>query len=151
MTISDEEKNILIPEIRNLISNPGIDLKTANEFRVLESSVSNGAMEEDILTVFSHVLEILLTTGEIRKKYGYQEELLILRLYKNTPWGNEREDNLNMINRTLSAIQKHKINNMSFRLKLPGVYGLEITTDKCQLVIEIDQFGISPGKVELEL
>ncbi len=149
--LKEEEKKILSEELELLSANPEIGSKLSKELLCLQSDIKNGSLDENSSSIFCYVLEMLLASGEIRKKYGYNEELLILRLYKNTKWGSERENNMKQVNNALIALQDHKIDQIFFSLKLPGVYGLVINTDKCQLQFEINQFGIQPDKIEMEL
>lgn len=149
--ITGQVNEILSDEIKLFIENSGTDPKLKNEFQSVEAAIFTGKLEEEHLPVFSYFLETLLASGDIRKKYGYREELLILNLYKATPWGIERINNLNDINRTLTALQDHNIDDISISLILPGIYGLNITTDKCRVTFEINQFGIAPDKIEFAI
>ena len=65
--------------------------------------------------------------------------------------GKEQKENIDELNNSLKALQTQIIESISFSLKLPGVYGISITTDKCELSLNVNQFGIFADKLEMEI
>jgi len=151
LEINSEEKEILQIEIETLSKSSNGNEKTKNEFEKLLTAINEQKIEEHQLSVLSHVLELLLTTGKIRQNYSPIEEQKIFRLYGKTPVGREQKENIDELNNSLKALQTQMIESISFSLKLPGVYGISITTDKCELSLNINQSGIFADKLEMEI
>jgi hypothetical protein len=149
--LNDEEKEILQFEIGILSKKSNGSSKTAIEFNKLLASVNEKLIDEVQLPVFSHILELLLTTGDIRKNYGPVEEQKIFRLYSKTPAGREQKESIDELNRSLKALETQTIEGISFSLKLPGVYGISIKTDKCELSLNATKSGIYADKFEIEI
>ena len=85
LEINSEEKEILQTEIETLSKSSNGNEKTKNEFEKLLTAIDEQKIDEPQLSVLSHVLELLLTTGKIRKNYSPIEEQKIFRLYGKTP------------------------------------------------------------------
>jgi hypothetical protein len=151
LEISSDEKDILKSEVELLSNNSLIDAKSKDEFNKLFNAIGIQKIEEPQLGVLSYVLELLLTTGEIRNKYSPIEEQKILRLYYKTPAGKERKENIDELNKSLKALNGQNIESISFSLKMPGVYGISITTDKCELSLNANQSGVYADKLEIEI
>jgi hypothetical protein len=151
LEISSEEKEILKSEVEILSNNTFVDAKTRTEFSGLLIAINEQKIDDSQLPVLTYVLELLLTTGEIRKQYSPIEEHKILRLYNKTPAGKERKDNIDELNRSLKALNGQNIESISFSVKMPGVYGISITTDKCELSLNANQSGIYADKLEIEI
>jgi len=151
LEINNEEKEILKSEIELLSQSPDGNERTKTEFKNLLAAIEEQKIDGIQLSALTYAIELLLTTGEIRRKYSPIEEQKIFRLYCKTPSGKERKDNIDELNKSLKALQKQKIENISFSLKLPGVYGISITTDKCELSLNANQFGVYADKLELEI
>jgi uncharacterized protein YpuA (DUF1002 family) len=94
LEINSEEKEILQSEIEILSKNTNGSDKSKNEFEKLLTSIDKQIIEEPQLSVLTHILELLLTTGEIRKNYSPIEEQKIFRLYGKTPAGKEQKENI---------------------------------------------------------
>jgi len=151
LEINDDEKEILQSEIELLSINSNGSGKAGIEFNKLLAAVNEKLIDETQLPVFSHILELLLTTGDIRKNYGPVEEQKIFRLYGKTPAGREQKESIDELNKSLKALETQSIEGISFSLKLPGVYGISIKTDKCELSLSVNKFGIYADKFEIEI
>ena len=151
LEINSEEKEILQNEIEIFSKSPSVSEKTKHEFEKLLTSINEQVIDEPQLSILSDVLELLLTTGEIRKNYSPIEEQKIFRLYGKTPAGKVQKENIDGLNKSLKVLQTQTIESISFSLKLPGVYGISIKTDKCELSLNANQFGIYADKLEMEI
>lgn len=151
LEINEQEKELLLNEIGKLAGNINSSEKTRNEFEKLLSAVNEQIIDGSQLSVLSQVLELLLTTGEIRKTYNPIEEQKLFRLYVKTPAGAEQKERIEELNYSLKALQQQTIEDISFSLKLPGVYGITIKTNKCELSLSANQFGVYADKLEMEI
>jgi hypothetical protein len=151
LEISIEEKDIIQKEIEILSKKSFGNEKTKSEFEKLLFAIKSQNIDDAQLPVLGQVLELLLTTGKIRKSFGPVEEQKILRLFWKTPGGIERKENISELNKSLKVLQSQKIEDITFSLKLPGVYGISIKTNECEITLNADQFGIYADKLEVEI
>jgi hypothetical protein len=151
LEISIEEKEIIQKEIEILSKKYSATKKANNEFEKLLRAIENQNIEEAQLPVLGQVLELLLTSGKVRKNFGFVEEQKILRLYGKTPAGIERKENIIELNKSLKVLQYQKIEDISFSIKLPGVYSILIKTDECEITLNADHSGIYADKLEVEI
>jgi hypothetical protein len=149
--IGAEERDVLRPEIERLMMPLASDSKARRDYAQLLIELDSSQVPESLATTLEHVLEITLSTGRIRNAYGPEEEQQLLRLYNRTPTGARLRDQLKQVNQSLEALNDHKIERLSFSLKVPGVYRLEINTDQCQLTLNIDWYGVSIHQLSVDI
>jgi hypothetical protein len=141
--IGAEEQEILHHEIKRLMVPLASDSKARQDYVRLLAEIGSGTVPEAWVAALEHVLEITLSTGRIRDAYGPQQEQHLLRLYHRTPTGARVREHMKQLNQSLAALTDQKIEALSFSLKTPGAYRLEINTDQCQLTVSIDWNGVS--------
>ncbi|MGA7722514.1 MAG: hypothetical protein WCA84_15190 [Ignavibacteriaceae bacterium] len=151
LEINNDEKEIIREEINILSKKTAVNEKTKNEFENLISAIESQNIDDTQLYLLSKVLELLLSSGEIRRKYSYVDEQKIFRLYGKTPTGKKQKDNIDKLNKSLMILQSQKIESISFSLNLPGVYGIAIKTDEGEISLNINQSGIYADKLEVEI
>jgi hypothetical protein len=151
LEINNDEKEIIREEISILSKKTAVNEKTKNEFENLISAIESQNIDDTQLYLLSKVLELLLSSGEIRRKYSYVDEQKIFRLYGKTPTGKKQKDNIDKLNKSLMILQSQKIESISFSLNLPGVYGIAIKTDEGEISLNINQSGIYADKLEVEI
>jgi hypothetical protein len=151
LEIGNDEKIIIREEISILSKKTSGNEKTKIEFENLISAIESQNIDGTQLSLLSKVLELLLTSGEIRRRYSFVDEQKIFRLYKKTPAGKQQKENIDELNKSLKVIQSQKIESFSFSLILPGVYGIAIKTDECEISLNINQSGIYADKIEIEI
>ena len=147
--MSAEEKEILSREIKRLMSPLAPDSKSYQDYALLLAVMDAGVIPEEFVGVLEQILEITLSSGHIRHVYGPPEEQQLLRLYDRTPTGARARELIKQVNRSLGTLKEHKIESLSFSLKTPGVYRLEIGTDQCEMTLNIDWTGVSVHQLEV--
>ena len=149
--IGAEEKGILHHEIERLMHPLAPDSKSHQDYARLLAAVGSGVVPEELIGALEHALEITLSTGRIRHAYGPQEEQQLLRLYHRTPTGDRLRQLMKQVNQSLETLKDQRIESLSFSLKRPGAYRLEINTDRCQLTVSIDWNGVFIHQLEVGL
>jgi len=149
--IDVEEKEILDHEIERLMIPLSPDSKARQDYAQLLTELGSGVISEELVMALEHVLEITLSTGRIRDAYGPQEEQQLLRLYHRTPTGTRSREHIKQVNQSLDALKDQKIESLSFSLKTPGAYRLELNTDQCQLTINVDWSGVSIHQLVVDI
>jgi hypothetical protein len=149
--IGTEEREVLAREIEQLIRPIAPDSPPHQEYTRLLAAIGSGAVPTELIGTFEQLLEITLSTGRIRQVYGPQPEQQLLRLYHRTPGGDLLRLQLRELNQSLEALRDQKIESLSFSLKVPEVYRLEINTDQCRLTLSIDGSGVSVHQREAGL
>jgi hypothetical protein len=147
--LKNDEMEILKQEIGVLSAGAISSKESTYLFNNLLSSINGKKIDKIQLQPFGQILELLLSTGVIRKNFSPVEEQKIFRLYLKTPQGKERKKNIDELNKSLKALQTQKIEGISFSIKSPGVYSISISTDKCELSMNVNKSGVYADKLEL--
>jgi len=103
------------------------------------------------LSRLESVLALTLETGRARRVQGPEAEQALLRLYRKTPGGAAVERLTREANQALAALAGQRVSRLSFSLQSPGTFKLEISTDACQLVVEVGRRGITVDSVGVDL
>lgn len=151
LLIDTEDRDILTPEIEAFKRPLDKESKLNLDYECLLSAIDSGAIADDLLPLLEHVLELILASGYIRQSHGPQEEQRLFKLYRKTSAGTQVSQNIKEVNQSIEALKNHKIENLSFSLKLPGIYTLKIGTEQCQLVLRIDKLGIFVDQLAVEV
>jgi hypothetical protein len=97
------------------------------------------------------VLALTLETGRARRVQGPEAEQALLRLYRKTPGGAAVERLTREANQALAALAGQRVSRLAFSPQAPGTFKLEISTDACQLVVEVGRRGITVDSVGVDL
>ncbi|MCI0416772.1 hypothetical protein L0222_28725 [bacterium] len=151
LDISAEDKEILDREIEKLMIPLSAESQSYGNYGKLLKGLEELAVSEELIPALEHILEILLSTRKIRDAYGPHGEQQLLRLYFRTARGAEVRDHLKQLNQSLDALKDQKVLSLSFSLRVPGFYVLELTTDQCRLTLDIDWHGVSIHQLSVEL
>lgn len=147
ITPSQEDRDLLLPELRELLAPLSPDARGDHD-RLL-TALEQGSVSADLVPTLEDALELLLTSGQIRRRCGPFEELQLFRLYQRTPAGQGAKAQLEKVNDALDALKDQPIRHVGFSLKLPGVYRLEIATDQGEIVLAIDRHAVAVHQLEV--
>ncbi len=117
----------------------------------LAAAVGEGRVSGEPLAALEGVLELTLGTGRARRLHGPEGERQLLRLYQQTPRGAAIAERTGAANRALGALAGQTLHGISFTALGPGVYRLEIATDRCQLTLETGRLGVTVDSVGVDL
>lgn len=126
----------------------------------LARSISTGAdggeagpldLTSEQVSRLESVLALTLETGRARRVQGPEAEQALLRLYRKTPGGAAVESLTRAANQALAALAGQRVSRLSFSPQAPGTFKLEISTDACQLVVEVGRRGITVDSVGVDL
>lgn len=117
----------------------------------LARAIAGGELHGEQIAELEGVLELSLGTGRARRLHGPESERLLLRLYQQTPRGAAIRQRTDDANRALGALLGQALRGVSFTALGPGVYRLEIATDRCQLTVETDRLGLTVDSLGVEM
>src|SRR5262249_26300956 len=114
-------------------------------------AAADGQIAGEQMAGLESLLELSLGTGRARRLHGPENERLLLRLYQQTPRGAAIRERTESANRALGALAGQTLRGISFSASGPGVYRLEISTDRCQLAVETDRLGVTVDSLGVEI
>jgi len=150
MELSPAERELLLEELAALAGSIR-DPAARSRYAELGDAVADGQIGGERMAELEGLLELSLGTGRARRLHGPENERLLLRLYHQTPRGAAIRARTEDANRALSALAGQSLRGVSFSALGPGVYRLEISTDRCQLTLETDRLGITVDSLGVEL
>jgi hypothetical protein len=127
------------------------DEAARTRYAALGVAVAAGEVAEDLVSELEGLLELSLGTGRARRLHGPESERLLLRLYHQTPRGAAIRERTDDANRALSALAGQTLRGLTFTALGPGVYRLEIATDRCQLTAETERLGVTVDSLGVDL
>ncbi|HXO21133.1 MAG TPA: hypothetical protein VOA87_14560 [Thermoanaerobaculia bacterium] len=104
----------------------------------------------DLVGVLQRLLEMSLASGRARRLHGADGEQALLRLFRDTPRGAAIRRTTDDANLALQALGGQVIRGLRFAPQVPGVYRLEIATDRCQLTLEVNAAGVTVDALGIE-
>ncbi len=151
--IPPPERELVLEELAALTGSLG-DPAARARYAELARAVADGAIgggQEDQIVQLEGLLELTLGTGRARRLHGPENERLLLRLYQRTPRGAAIRQRTDDANRALGALVGQTLRGVSFTALSPGVYRLEIATDRCQITVETDRLGATVDSLGVEI
>jgi hypothetical protein len=127
------------------------DPAALSRYAELARAIDGGELHGEQITELEGVLELTLGTGRARRLHGPESERLLLRLYQQTPRGAAIRQRTDDANRALGALVGQPLSGLAFTALGPGVYRLEISTDRCQLTVETDRLGLTVDSLGVEI
>lgn len=149
--VDQADRDLLRPELERLAGTLPAGSALRHQQAELLAALDGEVVPHELEAPFEHTLELLLSSGRIRKSFGPHEEAQILRLYQRTPAGVRQKEQLRKVNDALEGLKGQTLEGFSFALKSPGVYRLELATDEGDLAITIDRQAVRVHQVEVSL
>lgn len=116
-----------------------------------EPSPPIGPLSGELVSRLESVLALTLETGRARRVQGPEAEQALLRLYRKTPGGAAVERLTREANQALAALAGQRVSRIAFTPQAPGTFKLEITTDACQVAVEVGRRGVTVDSVGVDL
>jgi len=147
LALDAAQSEVVLREIEALSASLPPDARA--RYTPLVQAVAAGEVEEELLPLLSEVLDLSLSTGRARRLHGAEGEQALLRLFRQTPRGLALARTVEGANRALSALTGKVVQGLSFTPRAPGAFRLEISTEGCQVTLEIDRSGVTVDSVEV--
>jgi|SRR5690606_14041141 len=124
---------------------------TRDIYQQLAEKGGEGIIPDDLLTAAGELLQLGLASGRIRAVYGAHTEMAAVRLFQKTPQGQQLNRQVEEANQALKVLKDQPIEEISFFLRGPGLYGLRIKTAGCQLTTLLGPSGIDVRSLEISI
>ena len=117
----------------------------------LAAAVAGGEVPEALAAPLGRVLEMSLATGRARRLHGPQQEAALVRLYFRAPAGAAMRRSAAAATRALAALAGQRLDALAVSAQAPGVFRLQLDTDRCQLTLEVSRDGVEVTGLEVEV
>jgi hypothetical protein len=111
-------------------------------YQELAAAVAGGEVPAALAGALQRVLEMSLATGRARRLHGAEHEAALLRLFFQTPAGEALRRSAELANRALAALAGQRLDGLSVAAQAPGVFRLQLDTDRCQVTLEVSRDGV---------
>ena len=148
IALKAEEQELLLEEV-TAFAEAARDPETRADLQTLAGLVQTGALPDEALPAIGGVLEIGLQTGRIRKMHRASGEQALLRLFHKTPAGEAQTKTTADLNKALAELEGQNIETVKVLTRVPGVYLLTISTDKCEMTLRFAPDGAGVEAVAL--
>jgi hypothetical protein len=114
----------------------------------LLDAVAKMEVAAELVPAMGAIVEVALSTGRIRNRFGPAAELALAALFRKTPRGEAIAGSLHELNRALAKLKDQPLGEISATLRKPGVYTLSIASGEYRIVIRFDHDGAAVESVE---
>ncbi len=150
MTIDPEDRAVLGEEVAAL-AGALHDPRARAPYQELAAAVAGGEVPPALAAPLARVLETSLATGRARRLHGPQHEAALLRLFFRTPAGASLRRSAEAATHALAALAGQRIESVTVGAQAPGVFRLQLDTDRCQLTLEVSRDGVEVTSLGVEI
>jgi len=150
LEIAEEERAVVLEEIA-AVAGALHDPRARVLYEELAAAAARGEVPAALAGPLQRVLEMSLSTGRARRLHGPQHEAALLRLFFRTPAGAALRRSAEGANRALAALAGHRLEGVSVAAQAPGVFRLQLDTDRCRLALEVSRDGVEVASLEVEV
>jgi hypothetical protein len=144
------ERELVLEEIA-AVAGALHDPRARAPYQELAAAVAAGEVPGTLAGALQKVLEMSLSTGRARRLHGAQHEAALLRLFFQTPTGQALRRSAEVANRALAALAGQRLDGLSVAAQAPGVFRLQLDTDRCQLTLEVSRDGVEVAGLGVEI
>jgi len=120
-------------------------------YEELAAAVAGGEVAPAQTAALQRVLEMSLATGRARRLHGAEHEAAMLRLFFRTPAGAALRRSAAASSRALAALAGQRIAALAVSAQAPGVFRLQLDTDRCQVTLEVSRDGVEVTGLGVEI
>jgi hypothetical protein len=150
LALEAAERELLIEEIAAVAGAVHDPLARAR-YQELAAAVGAGEVPEALAAPLHRVLEMSLATGRARRLHGPQHEAALLRLFFRAPAGAALRESAAAATHALTALAGQRLEALTVSAQAPGVFRLQVDTDRCQLTLEVSRDGVEVTGLGVEI
>jgi hypothetical protein len=120
-------------------------------YQDLAAAVDAGEVPAPLDRHLSTVLELSLTTGRARRLHGAQHEATLRHLFFQTAAGAALRHQATEATRTLGALAGQRLQRLQVTAQAPGLFRLQLDTDRCQVTLELGSDGLAVSHLGVEI
>lgn len=148
--VEPAERELLLEEIA-AVAGAVHEPRARALYAELAAAVAGGEVAPELMAGLQRVLEMSLATGRARRLHGAQHEAALLRLFFRTPAGTALRGSAETSSRALAALAGQRIAALAVSAQAPGVFRLQLDTDRCQVTLEVSRDGVEVTGLGVEI
>ncbi len=149
LQIDRQDRELLSGEIGRLAGSLAAGSSQRQAYAQLQVALEGGELADEHLPTLQQVLEILLSSGRVRRLGGPEDEQRLLQLYRSTPAGVRAAEHVRQMNRALASLTGRQLRRISCSQGLPGRHRLEIDTEDLHIALSVGPDGIGVHQLEV--
>ncbi len=118
-------------------------------YGTLAAAVSAGEVPAALGRRLETVLELSLGSGRARRMHGAEHEAALRRVFFQTAAGSALRRQAEEVTRALGAMAGQVLAGVAVTAASPGVFRLQLATDRCRLTIEVGRDGVALAQAEV--
>jgi hypothetical protein len=150
LAVEPPEREVVLEEIA-AVAGAVQEPRARALYAELAAAVAAGEVAPELAGPLQQVLEMSLATGRARRLHGAQHEAALLRLFFRTPAGEALRGAAAAANRALAALAGQRLDRVAVTAQAPGVFRLQLDTDRCQLTLEVSRDGVEVAGLGVEI
>jgi hypothetical protein len=150
LAVEPAERELVLEEIA-AVAGAVHDPRARALYEELAAAVAGGEVAPALLASLQRVLEMSLATGRARRLHGAQHEAAMLRLFFRTPAGVALRHSAEASSRALAALAGQRLAALAVSAQAPGVFRLQLDTDRCQVTLEVSRDGVEVTGLGVEI
>jgi hypothetical protein len=146
--LDELQRDVLTPQIDAFMA-AAPDASARETYSALRQAIT--ALEVPLASAgaLGTIIEVLLSSGRVRKLYGPGAELSLWSLFQKTPRGLELTASISSINSALRPLQGQPLEFINVIARAPGAYSLTLRTAQYQMVLRFEPSGVRVESIEL--
>ena len=148
LTLDSLQRDILLPQIESfLAASPNAEARAS--YLALREAIDGLIIPAGLTGRLGAIVEVLLTSGRVRKLYGPGAELSLWALFQRTPQGRGINSSVEAVNAAFKRFSGQQIAGITAVARGPAAYALTVKTAQFQVVVRFEPTGIRLENVEL--
>ncbi len=151
LAVEPAERELVLEEIA-AVAGAVHEPRSRALYAELAAAVAGGEVASPaLIAALQRVLEMSLATGRARRFHGAQHEAAMLRLFFRTPAGAALRRSAEASSRALAALAGQRLAALAVSAQAPGVFRLQLDTDRCQVTLEVSRDGVEVTGLGVEI
>ncbi len=148
ISLDELQRDVLTPQIDAFLA-AAPDVSARETYSILRGAITALEVPPVSASALGTIIEVLLSSGRVRKLYGPGAELSLWSLFQKTPRGLELTAAIASMNAALGSLQGQPLEFISVVARAPGAYGLTLRTAQYQMVLRFEPSGVRVESIEL--
>lgn len=143
LKLNDDERELVGLELDALL--PALGGERLERYRQLRAAVAEGEVPPELTAPLASTIELALQTARARQLYRAEGETILTNLFRRTPRGRELAQQLADVNGALRALNGHRVEGVSVRMRTIGHFTVTVATDAVSITL-----AVRPDMVNVE-
>lgn len=146
--ILDElQRDLVLPHLEAFAA--ASDDAARASYGAVRQAVAALAVGSEVADRLGAIVEVLLTSGRVRREHGPGAESALWALFQKTPQGRAMTGSVQALNAALAPLVGQSLEFVNLVARSPGSYALTIRTGEFQVVVRFAPEGVRFESAEL--